>query len=114
MYICIVKLKMNFMNATKTKPAYLEKEWIESAEKIKSLAHPIRLYIIALLKVRKEMNVSEFQEELQLEQAVVSHHLNLLKNRNILHCRREGKNMFYSLKNKKILNVLSCIESSFE
>ncbi|MCX7728525.1 MAG: metalloregulator ArsR/SmtB family transcription factor [Bacteroidia bacterium] len=101
------------MNA-KTKAPYLEKEWIETSEKIKALAHPIRLYIIALLKNEKEMNVSELQEALDLEQAVVSHHLNILKGRGVLNCRRDGKNMFYSLKNRKFLNVLSCIETSFE
>lgn len=99
---------------TKTKPPYLEKEWIESAERIKALAHPIRLYIISLLKANKEMNVTELQEHLNLEQAVVSHHLNILKNRKVLNRRRDGKNMYYSIRNKKFLNVLSCIESNFE
>jgi ArsR family transcriptional regulator len=99
---------------TKSKAPYLEKEWIESSERIKALAHPIRLYIIALLKVNKEMTVTQFQEELGLEQAVVSHHLGILKNKNVLNLRREGKNSYYSLGNKKFLNLLTCIESSFE
>lgn len=99
---------------TRTKPPYLEKEWLETSEKIKALAHPIRLYIIALLKTRKEMTVSKLQDALDLEQAVVSHHLNILKNKNVLACRRDGKNMYYSLKNKKFLNILNCIETSFE
>lgn len=111
MYICAIKLKCM---KTKTKAPYLEKEWIETAEKVKALAHPIRLYIIALLKHKKEMNVTELQEELQLEQAVVSHHLSILKSRGVLNCRKEGKNMIYSLKSRKFLNVLSCIETSFE
>lgn len=72
------QIKIKIMN-TKTKAPYLEKEWIETSEKIKALAHPIRLYIIALLKTQKEMNVTELQEALNLEQAVVSHHLNILK-----------------------------------
>lgn len=100
--------------STKTKSPYLEKEWIETSEKIKALAHPIRLYIIALLKTQKELNVTQLQEELDLEQAVVSHHLNILKTRGVLNCRRDGKNMLYSLKNKKFLNILRCIETSFE
>ena len=98
----------------KAQHPYLEKEWIETSEKIKALAHPLRLYIIALLKVKKEMTVSELQNVLGLEQAVVSHHLNILKNRNILACRRDGRNMLYSLKNRKFLNILNCIKTSFE
>lgn len=108
------QIKKHKTMTTSTKPPYLEKEWIETSEKIKALAHPIRLYIIALLKITKEMNVSEFQEALALEQAVVSHHLNILKSRGVLNCRRDGKNMYYSLKSKKFLNVLTCIETSFE
>jgi DNA-binding transcriptional ArsR family regulator len=99
---------------TKTQAPYLAPEWVEASEKIKALAHPIRLYIIALLKTQKEMNVTDFQNELQLEQAVVSHHLNLLKDRNILDCRRDGRNMYYSLKSKKVLSVLSCIETALD
>lgn len=60
------------------------------------------------------MTVTQFQEELGLEQAVVSHHLSILKNKNVLNLRREGKNSYYSLGNKKFLNLLTCIESSFE
>lgn len=98
----------------KAQHPHLRKEWIEASEKIKALAHPLRLYILSLLKVKKEMTVSELQNILDLEQAVVSHHLNILKNRNILACRRKGRNMLYSLKNRKFLNILNCIETSFE
>ncbi len=96
----------------KTRSTYMDKEWIEAAERIKTIAHPVRLYIISLLKNKKEMNVGEFQSILYIEQAVVSHHLNVLKNKNILSCRRDGKNMYYSLKNKKFLNLLTCIETN--
>lgn len=103
------------MNANiKYKPVYLAQEWIEASERIKALAHPIRLYIISLLKTEKEMTVTALQNALDLEQALVSHHINILKNREVLKCRREGKNIFYSLKNKKLLNVLSCIETNLE
>lgn len=89
---------------------YLEDKWIEASEKLKALGHPVRLYIISLLKAKKEMNVTEIQESLDMEQAVVSHHLNILKDKNILSCRREGKNKIYSLKDKKLFNILTCIQ----
>ncbi len=98
----------------KMKMPYLKPEWIEAADKLKALSHPIRLYIITLLKIKKEMSVTEFQNELNIEQAVVSHHLNILKNKNVLLCRREGKNIYYSLKNKNILNILTCIETKMK
>lgn len=95
---------------TQVELPYMEEEWIEAAERLKALAHPVRLYIISLLKAYKEMNVTDIQEALQIEQSIVSHHLNILKNKNILTCKRDGKNKIYSLKDKKIFNILSCIQ----
>ncbi len=102
---------MQVINIMKKKPIYKEQEWIDTSEKLKALAHPVRLYIISLLKHQKEMNVGELQDELIMEQAVVSHHLNILKNKNILSCRRDGKNKYYYLTDKKYLNILHCMEN---
>lgn len=87
-------------------------DWIKTAEKLKALAHPVRLHILHILHEKGEMSVLQLQQELKLEQAVVSHHLIILKGKQILMARREGKNIFYSLKDTKYLNILSCIEKN--
>lgn len=66
-------------------------------EKLKAVAHPIRFVIVDLLNNEKEMSVTEIHEKLDIEQAVASHHLRILKNQDIVKVNRDGKNSFYSL-----------------
>lgn len=82
----------------------------QAAEMLKCIAHPTRLSIIHLLEKNEEMSVSDIHTQLNIEQAVASHHLSKMKSKNVLQSRREGKSSLYSLKNKEFSFVLSCIE----
>jgi DNA-binding transcriptional ArsR family regulator len=81
----------------------------KAAGVLKTIAHPVRLSIIGLLEDNSELNVTDLQEKLSIEQAALSHHLIILKNKKVLQCRREGKNMLYSLREKKITKILECV-----
>lgn len=73
-------------------------EFLEDAtEKLKAIAHPIRFLMVDLLYREEELSVTEIYEKLDIEQAVASHHLRILKNQNIVKVAREGKNSHYSL-----------------
>ncbi|MFN6944652.1 MAG: ArsR/SmtB family transcription factor [Cytophagaceae bacterium] len=76
---------------------------------LKTISHPVRMTIIDLLDKHEELNVSELQGFLSIEQAALSHHLITMKDKGILQCNRDGKNMMYSLKEKRILKILDCI-----
>ena len=83
-----------------------------STETLRSIAHPVRIAIIDLLFKNKQMTVTEIYEQLKLEQAVVSHHLRILKNKKVVNVKRDGKNSLYSLTNKefhKIVTILTKI-----
>ncbi|MBO9701905.1 MAG: winged helix-turn-helix transcriptional regulator [Sporocytophaga sp.] len=86
---------------------------IEKLEKacavLKTIAHPVRMSIIELLEKNTRMNVGEMQEQLKIEQAALSHHLIAMKDKKILKCQREGKNMVYELKEKRIIKILECV-----
>ncbi|MFO8086871.1 MAG: metalloregulator ArsR/SmtB family transcription factor [Bacteroidales bacterium] len=86
----------------------------DAASKLRSIAHPMRIAIISLLEDRPKMNVTEIYEQLKIEQASASHHLNILKNKGILQSRRDGKNTYYSLKQQSIAQVLECVEKCEE
>jgi DNA-binding transcriptional ArsR family regulator len=78
---------------------------------IKTIGHPTRLRILATLDMR-ECNVKYIRECLGMEQAVVSQHLALLKNRGIINCNRRGAEMHYKIVNplaQKIVVALSKI-----
>jgi DNA-binding transcriptional ArsR family regulator len=71
----------------------------------KALSDPIRLRILGLLSSR-EMCVCEVMVALGLTQPTASHHLRILENVALVKDRKEGKWVFYSLKDPKTANHL--------
>jgi len=69
----------------------------KTAELLRALAHPTRIAIIELLKSGERLSVTQIHTALNLEQAVASHHLNIMKNKKILQGKRNGKTILYSL-----------------
>jgi DNA-binding transcriptional ArsR family regulator len=83
----------------------------EAAYTLKAISNGTRLCVIALLSEQEELNVSQLGEELQCEQSLLSHHLTDMRAKGILNCRRDGKNCYYSLKNKQIIQIIECIRT---
>ncbi|MFN3489006.1 MAG: ArsR/SmtB family transcription factor [Emticicia sp.] len=90
----------------------INKEKFEKAAYIlKAVAHPTRLAIIQLLDVQENLMVNEICERLKCEQSLISHHLINMKLRGILQSHKDGLNVYYSLKEREITNLLTCIEN---
>lgn len=68
-----------------------------STETLRAIAHPYRIAIIDLLYNKGQMSVIDIWTKLNIEQAVASHHLRILKNSNVVVVQREGKNSLYQL-----------------
>ena len=64
-----------------------------------------RLRILSALAI-SEMCVTDLSSILMINQTTVSHQLRLLKNLGAVQMRRQGKIIFYSLKNELINDVL--------
>ncbi|MEL6910390.1 MAG: metalloregulator ArsR/SmtB family transcription factor [Cyanobacteria bacterium J06598_4] len=62
----------------------------------KSLADPLRLQIIELLR-SQELCVCELCDQLDVNQSKLSFHLKNLKEANLLRSRQQGRWMYYSL-----------------
>lgn len=71
----------------------------------KALADKTRLKILTLLGIR-EMCVCEIMVALDLTQPTASHHLGLLENAGLVKDRKEGKWVFYSIANAKLVQKL--------
>ena len=69
------------------------------------LDNPKRLEILNLL-AQKNLTVTEIYSMLDLPQANISQHLTKLKNADVVSAKRNGKEINYSLKNKKIAQFL--------
>ena len=75
----------------------------DMAEIMKAVAHPDRLAILNLLhkKKSKRLMVKTIYEELGLQQAIASRHLNILKNAGVVKRLQKGQKTFYCLCNEK-------------
>lgn len=86
---------------------------IESlAKTLKAIAHPSRVAIIAMLANGKRMTVTEIYSHLNADQSSVSHHLSILRDRNVLDTNRQGKFIYYSLRSNIFISLLECLSSN--
>lgn len=66
------------------------------AELYKMFSDPTRLKILSALQIT-EACVCDIAEALSMSQSAISHQLRLLKQAELVKCRKEGKAVFYSL-----------------
>ena len=78
----------------------------------KALAHPTRVAILEVL-LGGEASAGAIQETLGLEQANVSQHLSILRSRQIVTRRKDGNQVFYSLRNKVLVKVLDLMRQDY-
>ncbi len=78
------------------------------AEVLKAVAHPVRLQIVELLET-KEMCVSDIVTALGVKQAITSQQLNMMKDKGVLNCRRNGTKVYYRIENQNVVKLLYCI-----
>jgi ArsR family transcriptional regulator len=79
-----------------------------------ALAHPTRIAIVELLRDEGEIPVGRIYERLGLEQANASQHLAVLRSKNIVTGRKEGNQVFYSLRDPVIGKVLNLMRQYFQ
>lgn len=85
-----------------------------AAGKLRAISHPMRIAIINLLDNGRKLSVTQIYEALDIEQATASHHLNILKSKGLLISQREGKKIYYSLKNIALTDIVECINKCNE
>ena len=89
----------------------IELKKLENAsEMLKAIAHPMRIAIVNMLSDDTTLTVTEIHEALNIEQAVASHHLSILKNKGVLISVRNGKNSNYKLKYPRLAQIITCID----
>ncbi|QKV54228.1 ArsR/SmtB family transcription factor [Comamonas antarctica] len=79
---------------------------------LKVLANEDRLLLLCQLS-RGEMCVSDLEETLDIHQPTLSQQLGVLRNEGVVSTRREGKNVFYSVANPAMLEILALLYSLY-
>lgn len=87
---------------------------VRASELLKVAAHPQRLAILDLLGGRKRMCVSDLVDLLGIEQAILSQHLTLMRDKGLLGVEREGKYSFYFLAQPGFLKIIRDLEHCCE
>ncbi|MFX4221665.1 MAG: ArsR/SmtB family transcription factor [Thalassobaculum sp.] len=83
-----------------------------ATEFMKALAHEGRLMILCQLATG-EKSVTELEELLSSRQAAVSQQLARLRLEGLVHYRREGKTIYYSLKDERAIRMLELLYDMF-
>lgn len=92
---------IDFSNKEKSKKVLEEK-----AEILRTISHPVRLCILALLIRENESNVSDIQCCLDVPQPSISQHLSKLKAADILSSERNGTSIIYKIKNQEVKKIV--------
>jgi DNA-binding transcriptional ArsR family regulator len=80
------------------------------AQVCSGLSDPTRILI--LYKVaEKPINVSDLAATLDIPQPTVSRHLKVLKERHMVIAQRDGKSVFYSLSDPRIIQALDLLRA---
>ncbi len=85
------------------------KKFSETAELLKTLAHPVRLCIIKGLLEKGECNVSHMQACLATPQSTISQHLQKLRMAGIIEGRRNGLEIYYRVCNDKVKDLMETL-----
>jgi ArsR family transcriptional regulator len=82
------------------------------AEIFQGLAHPSRIAIVECLRAG-EVTAGQLIARLGLEQANASQHLAVLRSKQIVTARKEGNQVFYSLRDPVLIEVLDILKRYF-
>ena len=92
----------------KIDPGRLRAAAADAVSALKVLANQERLLLLCQLS-QGEMCVSDLEEELDIHQPTLSQQLGVLRNQGVVATRKEGKNVFYSVADPALLEVLALV-----
>ena len=80
---------------------------------MKTLAHPDRLMLLCQLAHAGEMSVGGLEEALDIHQPTLSQQLTVLREEKLVDTRREGKYIYYRVRQGPALALLEAIYREF-
>jgi DNA-binding transcriptional ArsR family regulator len=83
------------------------------AEIFQALAHPTRVHIIEAL-ADGELSVGSILERVKVEPTNLSQHLSVLRLKNLVSTRKIGNQVFYSVRDPLLIEVLEIMRRYFQ
>lgn len=78
------------------------------ADRLKVLSNPDRLKVLCVL-IEGEQNVQQIEKLTDIHQPTLSQQLTVLRKAKMVSTRRDGKQIFYSLADSRVLTVIQTI-----
>jgi DNA-binding transcriptional ArsR family regulator len=95
----------------KTKVTFHNEKLRVSSELMRALAHPLRLRILAFIDRHGTIPVNKIYHTLKIEQSITSQHLRILRNAGVLHARRDGKYIHYTIDYSIVSRVARAVQN---
>lgn len=83
------------------------------AEVFQALAHPTRVHVIETL-ADGELSVGAILERVKVEPTNLSQHLSVLRLKNLVVTRKYGNQVFYSLRDPLLIELLDLMRNYFQ
>ena len=83
-----------------------------AAECLRTLAHPVRLRMVQML-LQDRYTVGELAEACDIPSHMASEHLRLMQRSQLLASEREGRQVFYSVAEPHLADIMRCVEGRF-
>ena len=90
-----------------------KEEDIERASRsLKAMAHPLRLKILCVLGNR-EVSVQDIVDCVGTSQSNISQHLAILREKDILACRKDANRVYYRVSDARTLRLIGMMQDVF-
>jgi len=91
---------------------YNDADVTKAAHCLKAMSHPLRLKILCLLG-NKSISVQDIVEQVGTSQSNISQHLSILKEKNILGCKKEANRVYYFIDDDRMLKLIEMMREVF-
>lgn len=83
-----------------------------AARALKAIAHPLRLKILCVIG-NAEVCVQDIVEAVGTSQSNISQHLAILRDKDVLHTRKDANRVFYRVSDQRTLQLIGLMREVF-
>ncbi len=84
----------------------------KAARCLKAMSHPLRLKILCVLGTEK-ISVQDIVEQVGTSQSNISQHLAILREKDILGCKKEANRVYYFIDDERMLQLIRMMRDVF-
>ena len=106
-------LTVYHIGAMRPDPAALHRAADTACGLMKTLGHPDRLMLLCQLAHAGEMSVGKLEEKLDIRQPMLSQQLTVLRGEKLVATRRDGKYIYYRVRQGPALRLLEAVYREF-